>query len=184
MKLTILRFKQNFLISSLLNGLILLEGHFVDLCLRKIIHRDRVSFWIDLIFWQTVQCFIHQKSANVNTHDAYAAERSHTISKSSDQCKRGKDSLLNISKLPIQLCYISDPMLMRPAILTTHKMHLRVNQHRANVRRGFTHYCLCRHCSQKHIWDPHVFLVTLIDFIPAFIHIRFADLTIRDIFWL
>lgn len=64
---------------------------------------------------------------------------------------------------------------------TTQKLHLRLNKHRSNIKKGFLQHSVSRHIFNQHpgVLDP--ISIIPIDFIPPFISDKFEKLKKRDV---
>lgn len=67
---------------------------------------------------------------------------------------------------------------------TTQELHNRINQHRANIKKGFWLHGLSRHCTQHHQGEVHPFKVFPIDHIASNVHNRFEQLKKREVYWI
>lgn len=67
---------------------------------------------------------------------------------------------------------------------TTQKMHLRLNQHRSNIKKGFLKHSVSRHIFNHHPGVPNPITITPIDFISPSTSDRFEKLKNKEMFWI
>lgn len=67
---------------------------------------------------------------------------------------------------------------------TTQKLHMRINKHRANIKKKFQLHGLSRHCAALHADCNNPYKVYPIDHIKINIHDRFEQLKKREVFWM
>lgn len=67
---------------------------------------------------------------------------------------------------------------------TIQKLHLRLNKHRSNIKKGFLQHSVSRHIFNYHPGINTPITITPIDYIPSHVQNRFEKLKNKETFWI